>query len=346
MPARRLPSGATCACHHPMCARRRSRACALRSAPRAADESPLQGPSSRRSAPRRACRASASAGGRGTACCPSPARESQAPPFRGRRDSLARKLRQRSWPGDATQISTARVQLSCPEKESDLGRRGLGRIRAVHNVALDALGQIATDRALGGLLRVGRAHDVTILGNGALPREHLNDDWTGCHVAHEIRVERPLPMHRVKGARISIAKMSHACADDGKTRLLEATVNLADQVTGDAVRLDNGKGALDRHSNRPPAKRGTRKVSGAPRRPARRVSLLPGRRPANTPAARLQTLKLSPQPHSPVTLGFLKRKASLSPCFTKSITVPSMSVRLIGSTNTFTPRSSKTMSPG
>lgn len=36
------------------------------------------------------------------------------------------------------------------------------------------------------------------------------------------------------------------------------------------------------------------------------------------------TLKLSPQPHSPLTFGLRNRKASFSPCFTKSTSVPSM----------------------
>ena len=44
---------------------------------------------------------------------------------------------------------------------------------------------------------------------------------------------------------------------------------------------------------------------------------------------RPQTEKLSPQPHSPLTFGFLKRKASFSPCLTKSTLVPSMSARLV-----------------
>src|SRR5215472_2503841 len=59
-----------------------------------------------------------------------------------------------------------------------------------------------------------------------------------------------------------------------------------------------------------------------------------------------QTEKLSPQPHSPLTFGFLKRNASFRPCLTKSTTVPSINARLAVSTNTRTPRSSKIESPG
>src|ERR1700730_17005608 len=60
---------------------------------------------------------------------------------------------------------------------------------------------------------------------------------------------------------------------------------------------------------------------------------------------RLQTEKLSPQPHSPLTFGVLERKASLTPCLTKSTIVPSSRPRLAASTNTCTPRSSNTASP-
>ena len=47
-----------------------------------------------------------------------------------------------------------------------------------------------------------------------------------------------------------------------------------------------------------------------------------------------QTLKLSPQPHSPLTFGLRKLKASFSPSLTKSTSVPSISARLSRSTTT------------
>ena len=37
-----------------------------------------------------------------------------------------------------------------------------------------------------------------------------------------------------------------------EARLLEAAINLADQIAGDAVGFDDGKRTLKRHSNRPP----------------------------------------------------------------------------------------------
>src|SRR5580658_1053198 len=63
-------------------------------------------------------------------------------------------------------------------------------------------------------------------------------------------------------------------------------------------------------------------------------------------AASPQTEKLSPQPHSPLTFGLRKRKASFRPCLTKSTMVPFRRPRLEESTKTVTPRSSNTACPG
>src|SRR3546814_2069316 len=48
-----------------------------------------------------------------------------------------------------------------------------------------------------------------------------------------------------------------------------------------------------------------------------------GSRVARSAAGRFQTVKLSPQPHSPLTFGLTNLNASLSPCFWKSSVMPS-----------------------
>ena len=95
-----------------------------------------------------------------------------------------------------------------------------------------------------------------------------------------------------------------------QARLLEAAIDLADQIAGHAVGLDDGQGALERHC------RGLR-ASGNSGRECSPYSASPAiwampRKSADVKA--FQTVKLSPQPHSPLTLGFRKRKASFSPC--------------------------------
>src|SRR5262245_2801615 len=54
-------------------------------------------------------------------------------------------------------------------------------------------------------------------------------------------------MHRVKALRLALAQVQHARGDDPQARTLEALVDVADQVAGDAVGLDDGQGSLERH---------------------------------------------------------------------------------------------------
>src|SRR5690349_14177259 len=56
----------------------------------------------------------------------------------------------------------ARAEFRSAEEVRDLGLRVLERVRAVHRVLVDALGEVGADRALGRLLRVGGAHDVAV----------------------------------------------------------------------------------------------------------------------------------------------------------------------------------------
>ena len=56
-------------------------------------------------------------------------------------------------------------------------------------------------------------------------------------------------MHGVEALRLRLRQVHHARRDHPQARLLEATIDLADQITADAVRLDDGKSALDGHDN-------------------------------------------------------------------------------------------------
>ena len=56
-------------------------------------------------------------------------------------------------------------------------------------------------------------------------------------------------MDGVKAFRLGLRQVHHACTHHPQARLLEATIHLADQVPGDAVRLDDGKSALDGHDD-------------------------------------------------------------------------------------------------
>ena len=122
-------------------------------------------------------------------------------------------------------------------------------VRAVHGVRFDALGEIGADRARRGLLRIGGAHDFAILRDGVLAFEHLHEHRTRGHVLHEVLEERTRGVHGVETFGLALRQMHHARGDDLEAGLFEAAEDLADEVTGNAVGLDDGKSALERHAN-------------------------------------------------------------------------------------------------
>jgi len=56
-------------------------------------------------------------------------------------------------------------------------------------------------------------------------------------------------MHGVETFSVALRQMHHARGDDFEARLFEAANDLADEVTGYAVGLDDGQSALERHAN-------------------------------------------------------------------------------------------------
>src|SRR3984893_14163042 len=233
----------------------------------------------------------------------------------------------------------------------------------MNDVLIDAGGKIGADRALGRFLRIGGAHDLAVLGDGTIALEHLYHHGTGGHELHQILEERPLAMHGVKALGFSLRQLHHARRDHPQAGCFEPAIHLADQITAHAVRLHDGKGTLNWHDDlgcldgksAPKGADKDREVywRGALQaiRTGAEVPVLLGKAgpwlQGSDGAQRLnQTLKLSPQPHSPLALGFWNLNASFRPCLTKSTTVPSIKARLSASTTTLTPRASKTESLG
>src|SRR5580658_1967314 len=92
---------------------------------------------------------------------------------RGRPKRFVRSLTAVSIAGCVT--LAARVQLRSAEEITDLACRGVGCVRAMHDVLLDAGGEIGANGAGGCLLRIGRAHDLAIACDRVLAFEHLHD---------------------------------------------------------------------------------------------------------------------------------------------------------------------------
>jgi hypothetical protein len=56
-------------------------------------------------------------------------------------------------------------------------------------------------------------------------------------------------VHGIKALGLRLRQLQHARRHHAQARLLESTINFADQITADAVRLDDGKSALNWHDN-------------------------------------------------------------------------------------------------
>src|SRR6185312_8025606 len=146
-----------------------------------------------------------------------------------------------------TCLPGARAQVEVGEEVRDLLLRRLGGVGAVHHVLVHGGGEVAADGALVGLLRVGGAHDVAVLEDRALAFQRRDHHRTGDHEVHQRLEERTLTVHRVETLGLGAGQVQHAGGDDLEALLLEAGIDLADQVLGDAVGFDDGQGTFDGH---------------------------------------------------------------------------------------------------
>ena len=87
-----------------------------------------------------------------------------------------------------------------------------------------------------------------ILRDGVFTFEHLHEHRTRGHVLHEVLEERARGVHGVETFGVALRQMHHARGDDLEADLFEAADDLADEVTGNAVGLDDGQSALERHA--------------------------------------------------------------------------------------------------
>src|SRR5262245_35475674 len=96
----------------------------------------------------------------------------------------------RSLAAGASMNSPARADLRLAEEVGDFLRGGFRRVRAVHGVRLDALGEVRADGSRRSLLRIGGTHDLAVLRDGVLAFEHLQQHGTRGHVLDQVLEER------------------------------------------------------------------------------------------------------------------------------------------------------------
>src|SRR5438309_3971510 len=135
-------------------------------------------------------------------------------------------------------------QLEAREEEGDLRARRRRRIGAVHRVLLDIGAELAADRALGRLLRVGGTHEVAPARDRALPFQHADEDRPRAHEADQVGEEPPLLVHGVEALGVG-GRQTHDAARDGRqAALLDHAEDAAEDVLAHGVGLHDAEGAL------------------------------------------------------------------------------------------------------
>ena len=104
--------------------------------------------------------------------------------------------------------------------------------------------EVLADRPLGGVGRVGSAHELAKILDGVVLLEHHDDAGAGAHELREAVEEGPLLVNRVEGLRLSLAHVNHAQTEDRKAGVLDPREDLAGDLLPDSVRLDDGKRSL------------------------------------------------------------------------------------------------------
>src|SRR5690606_37104975 len=75
------------------------------------------------------------------------------------------------------------------EEIGNFTRSGSGGIGTVYGVFIDGFGEIGTNGTGSGFLRVGGAHQLTVLGNRAFAFQHLHQHRAGSHELHQVLEE-------------------------------------------------------------------------------------------------------------------------------------------------------------
>ena len=120
-------------------------------------------------------------------------------------------------------------------------------VRAVDRIGLDRFRVDFADRPFGGLLGVGRAHDLAVAGDCVLAFENLHDDWTGRHEAAQIGEERTFPVDGIETLGLVTGHPDAPRGYNAQSGLLQHLGDGAGEVAAGGVGLDDRKGARRGH---------------------------------------------------------------------------------------------------
>ena len=134
--------------------------------------------------------------------------------------------------------------LAVGEPESDLGVGGLDGVRAVDDVTADIDAEVATDGAWCGVERLGGAEHFAASDNSVVAFPDHCANGAGCGVIAETSEEWLVGQIAVVLLEVGTAWLAELHADELEAFSLEASEDLTDESSLNAVRLDHDEGSF------------------------------------------------------------------------------------------------------
>jgi len=108
----------------------------------------------------------------------------------------------------------------------------------MHGVGIDAVSEVSADGAGGGFLGIGRAHQVTVFGNGVLAFQGLDHHRAGDNEINQVLEERTLFVHAVKLLSLTAREVGHSGRDHFEASGFESGIDLAIERTLSIIKPD------------------------------------------------------------------------------------------------------------
>ena len=117
----------------------------------------------------------------------------------------------------------------------------------MNSVSVDAFSEVSADRTGFSLLRVGSAHQFTVLEDGTFAFQHLNHNGTRGHESNQVLEEGTFFVNGVEAFGFGLRELTHLSGNNLQTSVFKTRVDLTDHVLSNCIRFDDRKGALDSH---------------------------------------------------------------------------------------------------
>ena len=116
-------------------------------------------------------------------------------------------------------------------------------------VFADAQGKVLANCSFCSLGWVGSPHHVTVAVDGVVTFQHTDHDRSRTHELGQLAVEGAFSVDCVKTFCLAQREVKHLGSDNAQITGFKARENLADQVTLDAIGLDNRESSFKCHAS-------------------------------------------------------------------------------------------------